>query len=132
MRKQPSYRQLRDLWYKKLKEDGFEDIETKSGMLKGGSSTYEFTRERAYQQQGGFEAKIAYYDMATKFLNEYKFTKRLDKIIWEYHVNAISVRNISKLLRAAKVSKIDYNTVCRRIQKYREIMKKLYIPGYGK
>ncbi len=69
--------------------------------------------------------------MAGQFLNNYNFRSKLEKVIWEYHCNGISYRNIAKLLRKVKTSmtpnKDNINAI---INKLEIEMKKLYMPHY--
>ncbi len=101
MAKQPTdYKSLKIIWYKKLADSGFVDIEAdEETMKRRGTRTEEFARPRSRRS---WEAKQAYYRMATHFLNSYPFASKLDQIIWEYHVEGISIRNISKLLTKAR------------------------------
>lgn len=125
--KPTDYESLRKIWYKKLKAKGFDDIETASGALRGHST--EFSRPRAEWQGGGLAAKAEYYRLADRLLNEYEFANKRDKIIWEYHTNGISVRDIAKILHKAKVKgTVNKDTVATTVQRLRDIMKSMYIP----
>jgi hypothetical protein len=44
------------------------------------------------------EAKSTYYRLAEHFLNDYKFPNQLQRIIWEYHSQGISLRDIVTIL----------------------------------
>lgn len=56
-----------------------------------------------------WEAKQEYYIMAEHFLNEYKFKSNFERIIWEYHTNGMSARNILKTLKKAKVTDLKHH-----------------------
>lgn len=117
---------LQKLWYKKLKDSGFEDIEDENNELKVWSSAF-----RRKKSLVSWEAKESYYHMANKFLNEYQFENSLDKIVWEYHSNAISMRDISDLLIKTKVKKNFNRTyVWRILARLQDSMKKMYLNGY--
>lgn len=107
------YEELRNKWYKKLSKvkddvypDGFTDIESYENILKVYSSDY-FNSRRATRsavtQNGGWQAKATYYSMAERYLQEYPFETRKEQIIWEYHTNAISIRDIVRLLRKVRI-----------------------------
>ncbi len=125
------YEKQRDIWYKKLKKEGFDDIESNEDNLKSWSSRFATKRSVELQQD-----REAYYTMATTFLNSYAFESPLEKAIWEYHVEAISIKDIAKLLRKAKVRKIagkykvDHNSVWSVVSKLEKAMKRIYLSGY--
>lgn len=116
------FEKLKAKWYGKLKKDGFEDIELDEDTL----STYstEFVRKRAKNQNGGFQIKADYYYMANHFLNQYPFKTPLERIIWEYHANGISARNIAQLLTKARRKRVGRMTVWRVIDRLNIVMMK--------
>ncbi len=67
--------------------------------------------------------------MAESFLNDYKFESRVERIIWEYHANGISIRDIVKLLQKVRIKrhKEQVNAV---IMFLRAAMKKMYTNVY--
>lgn len=95
------FKKLKDKWYKKLEDSGFEDAESDEYNLKSWSSVF-FLKNTLESWQ----AKATYYQMASNFLEEYKFDSNIEKAIWEYHANGISARNTSALLKKAKVKSI--------------------------
>ncbi len=137
------YRALKKLWYKKLKEtkrksnqnliflddapedEYFKDIERNEYELKRPS---EFVRERYLKS---WQSKETYYYAANHFLNEYKFVSALERIIWEYHSNGISGRNIAKTLTKTRRRPINRMTVWRIVKRLNKEMKKLYPHIYG-
>lgn len=116
------YDKLRAYWYEVLKQQGFDDIEADDENLKVWSS--KFTRKKSLDTM---QAKEEYYRMATNFLREYKFKSRLERIIWEYHTNAISVRDIAKLLNDAKVSELKKDAIWTIVNRLETLMKKRYL-----
>lgn len=68
--------------------------------------------------------------MATKFLNDYKFETNRERIIWEYHTEGISVRDIVKLLKKARLKRVYRRIVWETISKLENTMKKMYMLGY--
>jgi hypothetical protein len=125
-KKLDDYNKIRALWYKKLEKEGFKDIEDDQGRLKAWSSRFSHTRIKEL-----YEDKQPYYNMATQFLNDYKFESRLEKIIWEYHANALSVRDITTILRKTKVAKTNRTTIWQTIKRLEEHMKRMYLIGYN-
>lgn len=126
MAKKPSdFQKLKAKWYKKLEKSGFFDIEQDEQHLKSYSS--QFQRERSVLS---WEAKEAYYHMCDLMLNEYKFASRLERIIWEYHSNAISFRDIATILNKTRVVTITKDTVYRVVKRIEHRMKLKYLAGY--
>ena len=95
---------LQAVWYKKLKDTGFEDIEDTSNdqeFLKSWHSSYFQVRNTPDE----FEAHREYYSMAGKFLeDQFKgqqydiFKKNPSGVVWELHSEGLSIRNIAKNL----------------------------------
>ncbi len=124
MKKQQSkaqqYRQLRDIWYKKLKKDGFEDKEYTSGKLK----VYDSVRRWAESKQN---LKEEYYRLAAHFLEEGIFLNSFERSIWEYHASGISIRNIVKIFKKLRTSRVvNRDSVWQIINKYRREMFAAY------
>ncbi len=116
------YEKEREKWYKKLARSGFVDIEYNDVKLKTAST--EFTKEKYLVT---LDQRIAYYEMATRFLNEYAFESNLDQVIWEYHTNGISVRDIAVTLKKVRVKKMGKDKVNQVIMRLETIMKQLYL-----
>lgn len=113
--KPKTYAQEKKLWYDKLKASGFEDIETPEGFLKQNSAS-KFLSKKAIRSEG--RSKEEYYYMATKFLHDYKFENEMEKVIWEYHANGISYRDISKLMKEVYKNKFreDFNLLIKEFR----------------
>lgn len=122
MPKQQNYRQLKKVWYKKLAQSGFIDIETKSGLLKGGSTSSKFNNKTSRATQ---TAKQQYYYMANELLNTHTFDSELDKAIWAYHAEGISVRDIAKILKKLPLKRSFSNrtSVWLIVKKYGDIIR---------
>lgn len=116
------YERERIKWYKKLERSGFVDIEYNDDKLKTASTEFTKTKYLATLDQ-----RVAYYNMATTFLNDHKFDTPLDQTIWEYHTNGISVRDISVLLKKVGIKKMGKDKVHHVIVKLEDIMKQLYL-----
>lgn len=88
--------QLQAIWYRKLRESGFKDIERKNqdDWLK--DEVHTSTIINAYLSKPQREA---YYEKACEFMHEFEFESELDKMIWECHCEGMSIRDIAlKLL----------------------------------
>lgn len=122
-----SYEEEREKWYSKLKKEGFEDIEADEYNLK----VYANNRFKATFKElgpGGWQAKAAYYQMASNFLESYKFENNIEKAMWMYHTEGISYRDIAKTLnKLNKKYRLDKNSVNKTIQKLKNKMFDLYL-----
>lgn len=116
------FKKLKAEWDAKLKASGFDDIEYGNGdLLKHSSSN-----RTSHHDGGPWEPKAEYYRLAHYFLNEFKFKTRLEEIVWTYHSEGISVRNIVITLNKVRRKKVVRMTVWRIIERLRTQMKKLY------
>lgn len=86
---------LLDKWYKKLEDEGFEDIERDEYSLKEYHSSY----FRNKHKQGSFEQKQRYYELAAQLLHSFPFTSTASKAIWRLHCTGMSVLAIAKELK---------------------------------
>lgn len=114
-------KKLQTSWYKKLENEGFEDIEQDEDNLKLWS--IEFFRTR--YNKSLYEAKEEYYRLAGSFLYEYSFKDATDKFIWKLHAQAISTRDIEEKLKATPhkhIKKDAINDIVRKLAK--EMIKK--------
>lgn len=126
-KKVKDFASLQKEWYGKLKNSGFEDIETTDGRLKEYSSTLLANPHKVLTQNGGWQAKEEYYRMAGHFLLEHKFETKLKKVMWEYHSNGISVEDIAKTLNKTGVVKTNRTSVWQIIKDLRTIMFGRYL-----
>ena len=92
-----AYRDLERLWYNKLKESGFDDIEDSRGErpLKSWHSTL-------FQNYGSeqFRAKQLYFECARALIHTHKISTQIEKRIWALHSEGVSIREI--MLRVKK------------------------------
>lgn len=119
------YEKLRAIWYKKLDKAGFKDIERDEDNLKSWTAT------KVNRSLHSWESKEAYYQMATNFLSDYTFASNTEKLIWEYHAEGISTRDIAKLLKnKVKTMVVSRTTMWATVRRLEKIMKKMYLSGY--
>ena len=98
---------LKAKWYGKLGNfngNDLGDIEKDEDYLKSYSSDT-FRPKYINTQAGGWQAKAEYYSLASKFLNEYKFEREIDKVIWEYHAEGLSIPDIVKTFTKLRFKK---------------------------
>ena len=112
---------LKDEWYKKLEDSGFQDIEQDEERLKSWSS-----QRYIHSDPVNWAAKFAYHQMATNFLEEYRFKNKLEQAIWEYHANGLSAREIVKVLKSLNVPKHSRQKLDQIITRLKTKMFDLY------
>lgn len=115
---------LRDEWYKKLKEDGFTDVESVDEKLIGRWSTSNFTRVRT---RVNMEQTLEYYNIAGHFLFDYKFEDEFDKQVWQYHTEGMTVREISEILTQTTPIGAKKSNIGKIIKRLSGVMKQMYI-----
>jgi 23S rRNA A2030 N6-methylase RlmJ len=93
------FKKLRDKWYKRLKDSGFVDIENKNGELLTSHADY-FRYRQKMLGSTTFEVKEEYYRLARQFLSDHKFADKREMLIWEYHSEGKSIREIVRRLKA--------------------------------
>lgn len=123
-----SCNQLKGNWYAKLGQFNGEigDIEKDEDHLKIWSAD-KFRQRHAGLQNGGWQAKAEYYQLARQFLSEYKFDKERNKVIWEYHAEGLTLPEIVDTLKKAKVKQSSRATVKSVIKMYKAKMFDLYL-----
>lgn len=105
--KKQTLREIEKLWYAKLAEDGFQDIEVISKnkrLLKEWDSN--FFRNNFDETQ--YLATKAYYEEAWILLDEYEFENETHKEIWALHCEGITEREIAKKVTVYKKSMVHY------------------------
>ena len=122
-RKHLKFKELQETWYKKLADAGFKDIEHADGSINSALPFAMRAKDRVFQ-----ESLASYANMCATFLNEYNFSSDLEKAIWEYHCEGISIRSISSILRTTGVrSGHSRNYVWCVIKALETVMKNQYL-----
>lgn len=111
---------LKEQWAEKLKKSGFEDIEQDEFYFKTGSKGVIDPRRVTWESQA------EYYQLSRYFLNDYTFQSERELIVWEYHTNGISIRDIAETLKKVGVKKFGRKPVREMIKRLENIMKKMY------
>lgn len=122
MSKKTDFNKLQKKWYDKLKAKGFEDIEDGEDKLKVWSSI--FTSKISMES---WQAKATYYQMATNFLEEYKFESETNKFIWTKHSEGVSVRDITIFLNKKKSTRTNRTYVWKIIKTLKHTMYQMYM-----
>ncbi len=92
------FKQLQAVWYKRLKKEGFDDIEEPSGHLR---QQHHYRYALRYGVSG-FASKEEYYRLAGQFLFEHVFADAREKMIWTLHAEGLPVDAMLKKLKSAK------------------------------
>lgn len=106
---------LQKHWYDYLYRSGFEDIE-KGLRLVG--PTEEIAQRTHAMTENTFQAKRDYYQWAQECLSNCSFDSQIDRIIWQYHSEGYSRREIAPILGYK-----DQSTITRRVHKIESMLK---------
>lgn len=93
--KKTEFNALKDEWYERLKDSGFEDLENDhENLIKHSSSFY--YRNKTQQKE-------EYYRLAGFFLHDHYFSSTTEKLIWQRHQDGVSIREILNELKDMRV-----------------------------
>lgn len=122
-----TFKELKQLWYAKLKAKGFNDAERDEYRLRVSSVVFKRKTGRSESSLTAVAqaAKREYYIMAEHFLNSHLFESRLEENIWAYHTEGLSYRNITKILNKVRKKKLQRTKVWTMINKLETLMKRL-------
>lgn len=101
-----SLKKLQKLWYNKLKDKGFVDIEDTSRPerpLKDWHGLWFRKRVRKYGMDN-LQAKVEYYRKASHLLNEQVFKNKKHRAIWEMHCAGEGLRKIGTKFKMDKMA----------------------------
>lgn len=97
MRPKTNLDSLKALWYKKLKESGFTDIEDNQERL------IDYHNNRFLDKNPlEFESQRRYYELAGQMLHTYNFRDSEQKTIWTLHCQGKSNQTIAKHVARSK------------------------------
>ncbi len=119
---------LQKIWYKKLKDEGFQDIED-STHAQYNNMSLKLINRTAPNVDGLTEIQQEmireYYTRCRHFLNDHQFESDLDKTIWEHYSEGVSVRKISDKLKTNGIVK-KKTAVHQVVKRLEAIMKAKY------
>jgi hypothetical protein len=122
---QANFKQIQDEWYKKLKDEGFVDIEN-SITLADGKKGYENSgrsgpnlKNKTSEQ---FQATLLYYQNCRSFLTNHDFTCEIDKFIWSLYAEGEPYRKISEELKNQKNIKLNKDSVRKIVKELEKTM----------
>ena len=113
---------LQDVWYEKLKKDGFKDIEQRDGNLK----QWESHAFGGRYNHNLFNSKSKYYQLAGQYLHENEFETEKSKKIWELHSEGFSITQISAQLKKKRRKSCSRSSVQAVVKKLATEMLKKY------
>ncbi len=97
---QKPFEQLKNLWYKKLEESGFKEIEDTSHP----DQPLKEWHAHAFKLRkiDGLKAELSYdyYLKARELIDTYAFDNPTHKVIWRLHAEGLSKRKIEKEIEA--------------------------------
>lgn len=118
-------RELRSEWYQYLEKTGFTDIESLSGQVIDHKTQIDLAYRKDFHTQAQFEAKQNYYQWARGKLNDGRFNSERDKLIWEYHADGVSSRQISPRIG------LEQSWLVRKINKIKEQLESIGSVSYA-
>lgn len=97
------FKKLEKIWYDKLKQTGFEDIESTTETcdpIAGTQRPLKASHNIRFRikDQLQLKAKADYYILALALLNTYKFKNATHRRIWQLHCQGLSHREIAKAI----------------------------------
>lgn len=112
---------LQKIWYQKLKESGFKDIENTNDVQRR-LIIWDSLHFQTHYSPEEFYEKQEYFRRASLFLHDYRFKNKIEKTIWDLHSEGCSLRSISTRLLSLRV-KMNKDTVNKIIVRLRTIME---------
>ena len=99
--KSPEFKELERLWYDKLKEEGFQDIEESPDKAERGSGERMLVRSHSADfkrvPRSNIESSYEYYYFASQFLlHENGFKNEKHRKVWELHCEGVPEREIAE------------------------------------
>jgi len=85
-----------------------------------------YSRSKHAKHPVNIEALQEYFYLANSFLNDHQFTSNVERIIWEYHTEGLSIREIETVLKKAKVKDTRRNKIFYTITNLKDLMFKKY------
>jgi hypothetical protein len=101
-------------WYNYLSYEGFEDIESRPYK---NSEAYYLKFKKDFSSQDCLEAKTSYFCWAREKLYSGNFKSDRDRMIWEYHTEGLSTRQISPRVG------LEQSWIVRRIHRIENYLK---------
>lgn len=111
------FKKLKNKWYKKLEESGFDDIEY-TGESDGVLQTFDSYKARKMLKDWSavtLEGTEEYFRLARQFLHSHQFEDVREKLIWEAHSEGVGIREIIKIVKGRGYS--AYRDLIQRVLK---------------
>jgi len=105
--------QLLKTWYKKLKVEGFQDVEKNEDRLK----EYHGSKFKREHTVASFKESERYWQLAGQLLHDYPFLDVVEKKTWKMYVEG---EQLNKIARATRQSR---RTVSRIIGRIAQVIK---------
>lgn len=115
----------RDIWYKKLEEEGFNDIEA---FLPGTRTDFPNLKTTSWSAGRALlkalrNGKSAYFYLATHYLTNGRFKSKTERAIWTRHIDGNTINEIMNYRRNKNHKKISKDTIKRTIRRIAVRMK---------
>lgn len=113
-KKQKSYKELRKIWYKKLADEGFNDIEW--GSPDSGYLTWTPKPNSADEMR----ERQTYYRMCERYLQNYQYLRGKDRFIWKLHCKGCTYKEITDTYNKHYKIKVSIWKIHQAVQKILE------------
>lgn len=102
--KSKEFQDQQAIWYKKLKDSGFDDVEQDEERLKNHSTNF----FRNNFNETAYTANLNYYRLAGQFLHDHKFQSKKERLIWELHSEGHGRAKIVEYLKQRRFKTYAY------------------------
>jgi len=116
------FRELQAKWYKKLSEDGFDDLEWTDNKTGIGQNSGYLKRSRSHIDPVHADFAETYYAMCRNWLSHSPKIKKYERFIFELHSEGIGYREILTQLKKKLNIKRSLFWLCNLMQKLKNDM----------
>ena len=109
---------LRNKWYTKLTNSGFHDLEWHDPATSQGQNSPFLSQKLPKLAYTDYLSIYNYYNYARSFLRHGKFKTAVHRLVWRYHSQGFTYREIIKKLAAKDISRSLF-TISRIINHYK-------------
>lgn len=111
----PEFFKQQSEWYARLKKSGFDDIEKNEPFVRP-----QIIDTRKTESMGG----NGYYDFCQSILRDFKFSRPVDRLVFELHADGKSIRFIEDYLKTNSVRKLKKDAIHDIIKRTKETFLK--------
>lgn len=99
----PEFKELQKVWYEKLADQDFKDIEAGNFLKEWDSNFF-----RNNFNQIKYDCTVQYYKKGRELLLTYPFENPHQRQIWELHCDGLTIREIARQVKSYRKSMVHY------------------------